>query len=92
MPGSGPGSYQQLLDLECQISELHAIFLQLEIFISEQQELVDRIGCNILCTQDYIEKSKETVKKALKHNHHSHFLTVLSTLAGLCAVVHVCPV
>ncbi|KAM4818652.1 syntaxin-3-like [Thomomys bottae] len=52
--------HQQLLDLEHEISELHTIFLQLEILISEQRELMDNIEYNILHTQDYIEQSKET--------------------------------
>lgn len=77
--------HQQLLDLECQISELHTIFLQLEMLISEQQKLVDSIEYNILQTQDYTEQSNETMKKALKYKHQSRFLTVVSTLAGFCA-------
>ncbi|XP_032947736.1 syntaxin-1A-like [Rhinolophus ferrumequinum] len=78
--------HQQLLDLECKISELHTIFLQLEMLISEQQKLVDSIEYNILRTQDYTEQSNETImKKALKYKHQSCFLTVVSTLAGFGA-------
>ncbi|XP_051035098.1 syntaxin-3 [Phodopus roborovskii] len=77
--------HQQLLDLEYQISELHTIFFQVEIFISGQQELLDSIEYNILHTQDYIEQSNETVKKALKYKRQSRFLMVVSTVAGLCA-------
>ncbi|XP_042524214.1 syntaxin-3-like [Dipodomys spectabilis] len=77
--------HQQLLDLEYEISELHTIFLQLEILISEQQELVDNIEYNILHTQDYIEQSNETMKKAFKCKCPSRFLMMVSTVAGLCA-------
>ncbi|XP_050997767.1 syntaxin-3-like [Acomys russatus] len=77
--------HQQLLDLECQISELRTIFLQVEMFILGQQELLDSIEYNILRTQDYIEQSNERVKKALKYKRQSRFLMVLSTVAGLCA-------
>lgn len=76
---------QQLLDLECQVNELHTIFLQLEMLISEQQELLDSIEYNILHAQDYIEQSNETVKKALKYKRQSRFLTVISAVVGLCA-------
>lgn len=76
---------QQLLDLECQISELRTIFFQVETFISGQQELLDSIEYNILRTQDYVEQSNETVKKALKYKRQSRFLMVISTVAGLCA-------
>lgn len=77
--------HQQLLDLEYQIRELHAIFFQAETFISGQQELLDSIEYNILHTQDYIEQSNETVKKALKYKRQSRFLMVVSSVAGLCA-------
>lgn len=76
---------QQLLDLECQIGELRTIFFQVETFISGQQELLNSIEYNILRTQDYVEQSNETVKKALKYKRQSRFLMVISTVAGLCA-------
>ncbi|KAL1766031.1 syntaxin-3-like [Sigmodon hispidus] len=77
--------HQQLLDLEYEIGELHDIFFQVEMFIEEQQELLDSIEFNILHTQDYVEQSNETIKKALKYKRQSRFLMVISAVAGLCA-------
>ncbi|XP_012784571.2 syntaxin-3-like [Ochotona princeps] len=81
---------QQLLDLECQVNELHTIFLQLEMLVSEQQELLDSIEYNILHAQDYIEQSNETVKKALKYKRQSRFLTVISAVIMDCALKNLC--
>ncbi|XP_005083061.1 syntaxin-3-like [Mesocricetus auratus] len=76
---------RQLLDLEYHISELHSVFFQVEMFVSGQHELLDSIEYNILHTQDYVEQSNETVKKALKCKRQSSFLMVVSTVSGLCA-------
>uniref|UniRef100_A0A1W7RCW0 Syntaxin 3 n=1 Tax=Agkistrodon contortrix contortrix TaxID=8713 RepID=A0A1W7RCW0_AGKCO len=77
--------HQQLLDLETQISELHSLFLHLEILVLEQQEVLDSIEYNILHTIDYISQSNEEVKKAIKYERHSRLSTILSALLGLCA-------
>lgn len=77
--------HQQLLDLEAQISELHSLFLHLEILVLEQQEILDSIEYNILHTTDYISQSNEEVKKAIKYQRHSRLSALLSALLGLCA-------
>ncbi|XP_025025424.1 syntaxin-3-like [Python bivittatus] len=77
--------HQQLLDLEAQISELHSLFLHLEILVLEQQEVVNSIEYNILHTIDYISQSNEEVKKAIKYERHSRLSSMLSALLGLCA-------
>ncbi|XP_034290883.1 syntaxin-3-like [Pantherophis guttatus] len=77
--------HQQLLDLEAQISELHSLFLHLEILVLEQQEILDSIEYNILHTTDYISQSNEEVKKAIKYQRHSRLSALLSALVGLCA-------
>uniref|UniRef100_A0A8C0GD35 t-SNARE coiled-coil homology domain-containing protein n=1 Tax=Chelonoidis abingdonii TaxID=106734 RepID=A0A8C0GD35_CHEAB len=38
--------HQQLLDLEAQISELHSLFLHLEVLVSEQHEVINNIDCS----------------------------------------------
>ncbi|KAF7244877.1 Syntaxin-1B [Varanus komodoensis] len=77
--------HQQLLDLEAQIGELNALFLHMEVLVSEQQETINSIEFNVLRTLDYISQSNEEVKKALKYERHSRFSAVLSTVLGLCA-------
>ncbi|XP_067405847.1 syntaxin-3-like [Emydura macquarii macquarii] len=77
--------HQQLLDLEAQISELHSLFLHLEVLISEQQEVVNNIEYNILHTLDYVSQSNEEVKKALKYERQSRISAALSAMLGLCA-------
>lgn len=77
--------HQQLLDLEAQITELHSLFLHMEVLIAEQQETIDSIEYNVLHTLDYISQSNEEVKKALKYERQSRFSAVLSALLGLCA-------
>ncbi|XP_032993993.1 syntaxin-1A-like [Lacerta agilis] len=77
--------HQQLLDLEAQIGELHALFLHLEILVAEQQETINCIEYNVLHTLDYISQSNEEVKKALKYERQSRLSAALSAVLGLCA-------
>ncbi|XP_053129457.1 syntaxin-1A-like [Hemicordylus capensis] len=77
--------HQQLLDLEAQIKEVHSLFLHLEVLVSEQHETINSIEYNILHTLDYISRSNEEVKKALKYERQSRFAAALSALLGLCA-------
>uniref|UniRef100_A0A8D0L5W9 t-SNARE coiled-coil homology domain-containing protein n=1 Tax=Sphenodon punctatus TaxID=8508 RepID=A0A8D0L5W9_SPHPU len=77
--------HQQLLDLEAQITELHSLFLHLEILVSEQHEVINSIEYNVLHTLDYISQSTEQVKKALKYERQSKFSAALSAVLGLCA-------
>ncbi|XP_077164573.1 syntaxin-3-like [Paroedura picta] len=77
--------HQQLLDLEAQITELHSLFLHMEVLIAEQQEVINSVEYNVLHTLDYISQSNNEVKKALKYERQSRFSALLSTLVGLCA-------
>ncbi|XP_048370614.1 syntaxin-3-like [Sphaerodactylus townsendi] len=77
--------HQQLLDLEAQITELHSLFLHMEILVAEQQENINSIEYNVLHTLDYICQSNQEVKKALKYERQSRFAAALSALLGLCA-------
>ncbi|XP_043830618.1 syntaxin-1A-like [Dromiciops gliroides] len=76
--------HQQLLDLEGQLGELQALFLQLDVLISEQQELLDNIKYNILHTQDYVAQSDVMVKRAIKYKRQSRLSVVLLVVLGLC--------
>ncbi|XP_053329916.1 syntaxin-1B-like [Spea bombifrons] len=77
--------HKQLLDLEAQITELHSLFLQMDMLVSEQQEIVNSIEYNVLNTMDYISQSNEQVKKALKYERQSRVAALFSALLGLCA-------
>ncbi|XP_063794480.1 syntaxin-3-like [Pseudophryne corroboree] len=77
--------HKQLLDLEAQITELHSLFVQLDLLISEQQDVINNIEYNVLNTMDYISQSTEQVKKALKFQRQSRFAAAISALLGLCA-------
>ncbi|XP_027695819.1 syntaxin-3-like [Vombatus ursinus] len=77
-------SHQQLVDLEGQLGELQALFLQLQLLISEQQELLDNIKYNVLHTQDYVAQSAAIVKRAIKYKRQSRLSAALSAVAGLC--------
>ncbi|XP_074864181.1 syntaxin-1A-like [Carettochelys insculpta] len=77
--------HQQLLDLEAQISELHSLFLHLEVLVAEQHEVCNSIEYNVLHTLDYVSQSNEEVKKALKYERQSRISAALSAVLGLCA-------
>ncbi|XP_019392040.1 PREDICTED: syntaxin-3-like isoform X1 [Crocodylus porosus] len=77
--------HQQLLDLEVQITELHSLFLHLNVLVSEQEEIVNNIEYNVMNTLDYISQSKDEVKKALKYDRSSRLTAVLSAVLGFCA-------
>ncbi|XP_010225097.1 PREDICTED: syntaxin-1A-like, partial [Tinamus guttatus] len=46
--------HQQLLDLEAQITELHSLFLHLEVLVSEQHEMINNVEHYVLHTLDYV--------------------------------------
>uniref|UniRef100_H3B0C4 t-SNARE coiled-coil homology domain-containing protein n=2 Tax=Latimeria chalumnae TaxID=7897 RepID=H3B0C4_LATCH len=76
---------KQLLDLEAQITELHGLFLHMEVLVSEQQEMANNIEYNVLQAIDYISQSNQEVKKALKYQRRSRIAAALSAALGLCA-------
>ncbi|OCT66016.1 syntaxin-1A homolog [Xenopus laevis] len=82
--------HKQLLDLEVQITELHLIFLQLQMLVSEQQDIINNIEYNMIHTQEYIAQSKEEVKKAIKYQKQSRVAAAVSALLGLCACCTCC--
>ncbi|KAM3910572.1 syntaxin-3-like [Leptodactylus fuscus] len=77
--------HKQLLDLEVQITELHSLFIQLDLLVSEQEDVINNIEYNVLNTMDYISQSKEQVKKALKYQRQSRIAAAISAVLGLCA-------
>ncbi|XP_068106164.1 syntaxin-3-like [Hyperolius riggenbachi] len=77
--------HKQLLDLEAQIVELHSLFIQMDLLVVEQQEIINNIEYNVINTMDYISQSNEQVKKALKYQKQSRVATAVSAILGLCA-------
>ncbi|XP_066435940.1 syntaxin-3-like [Eleutherodactylus coqui] len=77
--------HKQLLDLEVQITELHSLFIQLDLLVSEQEDVINNIEYNVLNTMDYISQSNEQVKKALKYQRQSRVAAAISAVLGLCA-------
>lgn len=77
--------HKQLLDLEEQITELHSLFLQLDLLVSEQEAVINNIEYNVLNTMDYISQSNQQVKKALKYQRQSRLAAAISAVLGLCA-------
>lgn len=77
--------HKQLLDLEAQITELHSLFIQLDLLVYEQQDVLNSIEYNVINTMDYISQSKEQVKKALKYQRQSRIAAAISAALGLCA-------
>ncbi|XP_073498236.1 syntaxin-3-like [Phyllobates terribilis] len=77
--------HKQLLDLEAQITELHSLFIQLDLLVSEQEGVINNIEYNVLNTMDYISQSNEQVKKALKYQRQSRIAAAISAVLGLCA-------
>ncbi|OCT67630.1 syntaxin-3 [Xenopus laevis] len=82
--------HKQLMDLEVQITELHLIFLQLEMLVSEQQDIINNIEFNVIHTQEYISQSNEEVKKAIKYQKQSRVAAAASAFLGLCACCTCC--
>ncbi|XP_048840009.1 syntaxin-1A-like [Brienomyrus brachyistius] len=76
--------HHQLLALEEQISELHSLFLALEVMVCQQHLQMNHIEYNVLHTLDYASESSEKLKKALRYQHHSRVAALVSSLLGLC--------
>ncbi|KAM8952620.1 syntaxin-1B-like [Pelodytes ibericus] len=76
--------HKQLRDLEAQIVELHSLFIQMDLLVSEQQDIINNIEYNVLNTMDYISQSNEQVKKAVKYNRQSRVAAIISAFLGLC--------
>ncbi|XP_063289402.1 syntaxin-1A-like [Pelobates fuscus] len=77
--------HKQLLDLEAQITELHSLFIQMDLLVCEQQDIINNIEYHVLNTTDYISQSSAQVKKALKYQKQSRIAAVIAALLGLCA-------
>uniref|UniRef100_A0A8C5MWR9 t-SNARE coiled-coil homology domain-containing protein n=1 Tax=Leptobrachium leishanense TaxID=445787 RepID=A0A8C5MWR9_9ANUR len=81
--------HKQLVDLEAQIVELHSLFIQMDLLVSEQQDIINSIEYNVLNTIDYISQSNEQVKKALKYQRQSRTRRSikLSSVCGLSIIL-----
>ncbi|XP_072126408.1 syntaxin-3-like [Mobula birostris] len=79
--------HKQLLDLESQIAELHELFLQFEVLVTEQQEIVNSIEYNVQHTIDYIAQSSDHVKTAIKYQKKSRVTAAAAAVLGLCVCV-----
>ncbi|XP_032886002.1 syntaxin-3-like [Amblyraja radiata] len=79
--------HKQLLELQSQIAELHQLFLQFEVLVTEQQEVVNSIEYNVEHTVDYITQSADDVKKAIKYQKKSRVIAAAAAVIGLCACV-----
>ncbi|XP_048400910.1 syntaxin-1A-like [Stegostoma tigrinum] len=78
---------KQLLLLESQIAELHELFLQFEVLVTEQQEIVNSIEYNVMRTVDYTTQSRDNVKTAIKYQKKSRVTAAAAVVLSLCACV-----
>lgn len=58
--------HRQLAALERDMTDLHAMFVDLSLLVEEQAEILDRIDLNVDRAAVYVEKGREELKQAKK--------------------------
>ncbi|XP_069061019.1 syntaxin-19 [Pleurodeles waltl] len=58
---------KELLNLETQMKELRDLFLQISLMVEEQGEVINNIEMNTANTEEYIHKTTEQIKLAVKY-------------------------
>ncbi|XP_066536478.1 syntaxin-11a [Hoplias malabaricus] len=59
--------HKELLELESRIKDIHDLFFQLALLVEQQGAMVDNIEANVCATQEYVERGKAEIKKAVKY-------------------------
>ena len=77
--------HEGMLRIEQEIKELHELWQELSVIITEQQELLDNIENNVVQTRDYVQSGSKHLEKAEKHQKMSRKLQCC--LLCFCVVV-----
>jgi t-SNARE complex subunit (syntaxin) len=56
--------HEDILRLERSLKELHDMFVDMSILVSEQGDMIDRIENSVAKSQDYVESARKKVKRA----------------------------
>ncbi|XP_023792963.1 syntaxin-2 isoform X1 [Cyanistes caeruleus] len=59
--------HKDIMKLESSIRELHAMFMDMAMFVETQGEMINNIEKNVMNATDYVEHAKEETKKAVKY-------------------------
>lgn len=79
--------HEGMLKIQKSIKELQEMWQELNILITEQQELLDNIEKNVSMTKDYVQSAHETLKKAEKHQKTARKYQLLGLICCIIVVV-----
>merc|ERR1712176_564692 len=77
--------HQGMIKIEKSIKELHHLWMELNVLVTEQQEALDRIEQNVDETKHYVEKAKANIIKSEKTNKCTRKLSCCALC--LCLVI-----
>eukprot|EP01083_Nonionella_stella_P044444 119668_1 len=77
--------HQGMMKIEKSIKELHELWMELNIMVTEQQEHLDRVQANVEQTRDYVNKATKNLKSAEKKQKSSRKLAC----CALCLFIFV---
>ena len=79
--------HQGMLKIEKSIKELHELWIELNVMVTEQQENLDRIEANVEQTKQYVEKGVKNLETAEKKQKSARKLTCCAVC--LCLIIAV---
>eukprot|EP01098_Paradermamoeba_levis_P010605 TRINITY_DN4461_c0_g1_i1.p1 TRINITY_DN4461_c0_g1~~TRINITY_DN4461_c0_g1_i1.p1 ORF type:complete len:221 (-),score=56.91 TRINITY_DN4461_c0_g1_i1:50-712(-) len=85
--------HEDIKKLEKSILELHQLFVDMQILVESQGELLDQIEYSITQSQNYIEEAEQTVQESLVYQNSARKkICIIIVLCIICIIVIAVPV
>uniref|UniRef100_A0A3P9CIB9 Syntaxin-1A n=1 Tax=Maylandia zebra TaxID=106582 RepID=A0A3P9CIB9_9CICH len=76
--------HNEIIKLENSIRELHDMFMDMDMLVESQGEMIDRIEYNVEHSVDYVERAVSDTKKAVKYQSKARRKVIL---IGVCVAI-----
>ncbi|KAM9707349.1 syntaxin-11a [Menidia menidia] len=63
--------HKELLELEGRIRDIRDLFFQMALLVEQQGSMLDNIEANVGATQDYVAKSNNEIKRAVRYKKNN---------------------
>eukprot|EP00041_Stephanoeca_diplocostata_P012728 m.213906 g.213906 ORF g.213906 m.213906 type:complete len:306 (+) comp19064_c0_seq1:368-1285(+) len=82
--------HEDILRLERSLKELHDMFVDMSVLVSEQGDMIDRIEHSVAKSNDYVESARKKVKKAEEYQRaarHKRWCCLICILILIAVVL-----
>ena len=69
--------HRDILKIETSMEELHQLFVDMAVLVDSQQELFDNISSNVANSVNFVEKARENLHVARKHQGSARKVTCI---------------